>query len=132
MRCVTGVLEGLTFQEVADREGYASRGTVHRIVQQTLAQHEVEGIEELRALELARLDGIQAAFYEDALAGDIKAAEVVLKVIAARCRLLQLDRSGSIGQEDSAPRSVVVGGSKEEFIQALRSGSGYSGSPSRC
>jgi len=121
MRCVTGVLEGLTFQEVADREGYASRGTVHRIVQQTLAQHEVEGIEELRALELARLDGIQAAFYEDAVAGDVRAAEVVLKVVAARTRLLQLHRV-VMPEPATSNNVVVVGGTSEEYVAALRAG----------
>jgi hypothetical protein len=121
MRCVTGVLEGLTFQEVADREGYASRGTVHRIVQQTLAQHEAENIEELRALELARLDALQAAFYEDAVAGDLAAAQLVLRIIAARTRLLQLDRVVT-AEPSAAQHPVVVGATEKEFIEALQSG----------
>lgn len=121
MECVKGVLEGKTYQQVADEQGYASRGNVHRIVNRTLAQHEVETIEELRALELARLDGLQAAFYEDAVAGDAKAAEVCLKVIAARCRLLQLDRKVTT-EPSTAERVVVVGGTTEEYIAALRTG----------
>lgn len=123
MECVRGVLEGKTYQEVADELGYANRGTVHRIVQQALARHEVEDVEQLRAMELARLDHIQLAFWDQAVSGDVKAAEVVLKVVAARCRLLQLDRGGPTGSSGVAARHVVVvGGTKEEYVQALTTG----------
>jgi len=121
MECVKGVLEGKTYQQVADEQGYASRGNVHRIVNQTLAQHEVETIEELRALELARLDGLQAAFFGDAVAGDVKAAEVVLKVITARTRLLQLDRVVT-SEPPTANNVVTVGGTTAEYVAALRAG----------
>lgn len=124
LECAKGVLEGKTYQQVADEQGYASRGTVHRIVHETLAQHEVEAIEELRSLELARLDAIHSSFFDAALSGDVRAAQVVLKVSAARCRLLQLDRAMNYQPEESHP--VMVGGSKDEFIAALSTGQGRS------
>lgn len=122
IKCVSAVLEGRTYQQVADELGYANRGTVHRIVQQALARHEVEGVEELRALELARLDEVQLAFWDQATSGDAKAAEVVLKVVAARCRLLQLHRGPLEPSGAASSPVVVVGGSKEQFVAALTTG----------
>jgi hypothetical protein len=48
---------------------------------------------ELRVLELERLDRLQASMWDAALEGDIPAVDRVLKVIAARVRLLGLDQS---------------------------------------
>ena len=108
--------------------GYQNRGTVHRIVQKILARHEAELVDELRALELARLDHLQAAFYPAATSGDVKAAEMVLKVMAARCRLLQLDRMTA--ETSSTPEDhVVVGGTQAEFIEALKLGRRVASSP---
>ncbi len=120
VECVRGVLAGLTYQEVADQLGYANRGTVHRIVQQALDRHEAQTLKELRELELARLDGLQAAFYASAEGGDLRAGEFVLKVMAHRCRLLRLDREEGSELDDS--RVLIVGGTKEAFIAALQSG----------
>lgn len=120
LECVKGILQGKTYQEVADEQGYASRGAVHRVVQKTLAQEQAETIDELRTLELARLDSLQRAFYPAATAGDLKAAEMVLKVMAQRSRLLQLERVSAT--EPGADDRVLVGGTKEEFIAALQAG----------
>ncbi|WP_299442285.1 hypothetical protein [uncultured Phycicoccus sp.] len=121
MECVRGVLAGHSYQKVADDLGYANRGTVHRIVHTALARHEAENVEDFRALELARLDHLQAAFFPAATSGDVKAAEVVLKVMAARCRLLSLDRAAR-SDPNRAQNLVVVGGTKEEFESALLAG----------
>ena len=46
---------------------------------------------EARTLELERLDEVQASYYEVALDGDPKAAEVVFKAMDRRAKLLGLD-----------------------------------------
>jgi hypothetical protein len=46
---------------------------------------------EARDLELARLDEVQSSFYETAISGDPKAAEVVFKSMDRRAKLLGLD-----------------------------------------
>ena len=118
-RCVELALKGWTYQAIADEVGYANRGTVHRIVQQTLAKHEVESIELHRNLELARLDSLLKTYFPQAISGDLKSAELVLKISALRIKLLRLD---STHQEPDVTDRIVVTGSKEEFIEALRSG----------
>jgi hypothetical protein len=81
---------GHTYEQVAQRLGYANRGTVHR-VQQALHARQVESVDELRHLELARLDALQAALWPRAMNGDVPAALAVLRVVDQRLRLLGLD-----------------------------------------
>ena len=120
-RCVELALQGRTYQAIADELGYANRGTVHRIVRQTLAKHEIESVEFHRDVELARLDALLETYFPEALAGDLKSAELVLKISAHRTRLLRLD---SIQEKADTANRIVVTGSKEDFIEALRAGQG--------
>ncbi len=69
---------------------YANRGTVHRLVQQTLHAHQADSVDTLRAVEVARLDALQQAFWEPAMSGDLRAVGQVVQIIAACSRLLGL------------------------------------------
>jgi hypothetical protein len=53
----------------------------------TLARDRKEAVEDHQQLELARLDALQAALWDNAMAGDVEAAREVRAVIMARCRL---------------------------------------------
>jgi hypothetical protein len=64
----------MKYDEVARQVGYANRGTAHRAVAQALSERLVDGIDELRALEVARLDAMQAALWPQVEAGDPKAS----------------------------------------------------------
>ncbi len=81
---------GHTYQQIADELGYANRGTVHRLVQQTLHAHQADSVDTLRALEVARLDALQQALWEPALTGDLRAVGQVVQIVVARSRLLGL------------------------------------------
>lgn len=79
---------------------------MHHIVHDALAKDRKEAVEDHQRLELARLDALQAALWDKAMAGDVDAAREVRAVIMARCRLLGLDQreKGSAW----APRTVVL------------------------
>ena len=53
-----------------------------------------EAVDQHRALELARLDALQASLWDRAEAGDVKAVNAVLRIIDQRSRLLGLDKPG--------------------------------------
>ncbi len=89
-RAVELVLEGRTYQQVADELGYANRGTVHRLVQQALQQQVSDGVQDLRATEVARLDALQTALWARAMAGDVAGVIAVVRIVEARRRLLGL------------------------------------------
>ena len=101
-------------RQAADELGYANRGTVYRIVHQALTNREAETIDELRALEVARLDAIQLAYWYDALGKDLRAAGLVLRIIEQRCRLLGL--FGAARFNGNAP-------GEEDVVYTFESGS---------
>jgi hypothetical protein len=116
-------LAGVDWEVIAGQVGYASGRVASLAVDAYLQRIAVEQAPEWRRqtlqLELARMDALQAAFWDDALQGDRHAAEVVLKVIARRCKVMGYDKA----DESLAPaaRTVVVGGTSEEYINTLQS-----------
>lgn len=87
-------LAGLGWDAIADKLDYSSRQAAHKDVQRALAQRlaeQTEAADELRAVELMRLDRLQAAAWPKAVGGDLKAIETCLKIIVERRKLLGLD-----------------------------------------
>lgn len=68
-------------------------------------------------LELARLDALQAAHWEAAMFGDPKSTDAVLKIIALRSKLTNLD---IVDPEALRAQVLVVGGSEEDYVRALQ------------
>lgn len=87
-------LAGVDYDSIAKQLGYSSRGAAYNEIENALAK-QVEAnsrvLEELREIELMRLDRLQAAAWRQALDGDFRAIEVCLKLIDRRCKLLGLD-----------------------------------------
>ena len=98
--------------------GYANKSSARKAVVTALAAREVEAVEDLRRLEVARLDALQAASWDDALSGDTRAVDRILRIITLRAKLLGLFASeatgagalgmpvvsGAYGPEDLKPR----------------------------
>ncbi len=70
-----------------------------------------EAVEEYRELELARLDALQAAHWPQAVAGSVRSADLVLRVIDRRIKLLGLDQPR---MEDGRPRYLVVSAADDD------------------
>lgn len=113
-------MAGKNYQSIADELGWANKSTAWRSVQKALREVVVEDVNELRALEVSRLDALMSANWDKAMAGDPKAADVV-QTINARVRLLGLDKAIAVL---TGYRTVVVGGTSEEYIAALKSACG--------
>jgi transposase-like protein len=106
-RCVELVTQGRTYQQVAIELGYANRGSVYAIVKKALDEHTAESVDDLRRLEVARLDELQSALWDRALSGDAKAVGVIVRIISQRSRLLGLDALGSSDEADLGDTVVV-------------------------
>ncbi len=52
-RAVELATQGYTYQQIADELGYANRGTVHRVVQQTLHTHQPDSVDRLELCQKA-------------------------------------------------------------------------------
>ena len=91
---------GLTYARIGELLG-VSHVAVGKAVRRALAKHSdqtKEAVEELRQLELERLDAVNLAFWEKMMAGDVQAAKLILRTIEQRSRLLGLE----------APRPLVT------------------------
>ncbi len=108
-RAVELATQGYTYQQIADELGYANRGTVHRIVQQTLQAVQTENVQALRAVEVDRLDALQQALWDRAMGGNLRAAQAVARIIQARARALGLVQTGKPKRARcTQPQTVVV------------------------
>jgi len=108
VRAVELKAAGLTYDQIAAELGYANRGTVYRLVSDALKAQTVEAVDQLRSLEVERLDRLQFGVWQKAMDGDVPSPRLAIRVIMARCHLLGLD-GPSMGDVDaSKPRTVVV------------------------
>lgn len=84
--------EGRTYDEIARELGYASKSGAYRAVSSAMMRTLRAPADELRQLEAIRLDALQSGIWEDAMSGNVKAVDAVLKIIARRVKLFALDR----------------------------------------
>jgi hypothetical protein len=89
-RAVELMLKGRSYDQIAREVGYANRGTAHRVVAKALSERLADDIDQLRELELARLDALQASLWAKAEKGDLRAVNACVRIIDKRCRLLGL------------------------------------------
>ena len=100
---------GHDYDAIAKEVGYSNRGTAWRVVQKALTQRIADGVDELRQVELDRLDRLLKAHWGKALAGDLPSAHVVLRTIEQRTRLLGLEdhEKGAVAGPVSIVRSTA-------------------------
>jgi hypothetical protein len=84
-------LSGLTFDQVAEHAGYASRSAARGAVLRALKDVEVSNVDELRRLESLRLDRLLAACWQGAVKGDAALIREARRITETRARLLGLN-----------------------------------------
>ncbi len=104
-RAVELATQGHTYDQIASEVGYANRGTAYRVVRKALDENVADAVEEYREVEVARLNALQAAVWDRAIAGDLQAVDAVLKLVQARVKLLGL---GGGSTASPTPSTVVV------------------------
>ena len=98
-KALTLRLGGATYAEIGDALG-VSNWTAWQDIHKSLADIPKAEADQLREEEVARLDRMQRAVWGDALKGDLKAMQMVVKIIDRRAKLLGLD----------APQQVELSG----------------------
>jgi hypothetical protein len=105
-RAVELAAAGHSYDQIAHEVGFSHRGSAHRAVYKALGEREVEAVDDLRRLELDRLDALQAALWGRAMDGEAAAVTLVLKVIDQRVRVLGLQTAKSL--ESADPQVLVL------------------------
>jgi hypothetical protein len=82
---------GATIDQIREHLKYASSLAVRKDLANALATLAREPAEEIRTIELARLDGLMVTLWPAARRGDLAAVDRILKVMERRAKLLGLD-----------------------------------------
>lgn len=87
---------GKSYGEIARAVGYKGASGAHAAVRLALKKTLQEPADELRKLEIARLDAMLSAVWPRVEMGDPRAVEVALKIEERRSRLLGLDAPAEV------------------------------------
>lgn len=113
-------LQGYTYEQISEAMK-CSRTYAYKLVAEGLAAIPVENAEELRRIESERLDRMQTAFFSNATEGDLNAANMVLRIMERRARLMGLDapERKELTGKDGKPIETKVEIDDEAAYQAL-------------
>jgi hypothetical protein len=119
---------GADFRSIANALGI-SLGQAYADVQSAMLEVTKEAAEEVLALDLQRLDQLQASVWAAARAGDVQAVECVRKLIELRQRLFGNLRSAGVTVNTTVPQLphgavLMIGGDQESYIRGLRQARG--------
>ena len=105
-------LVGLSYDAIAERLGFANRSGAFRAVQAALKKTLQEPADELRTLELERLDSMLLPMMAQAKKGNQGAVDRVLRIMERRAKLLGLDAptKQEITGSDGGPVVIAIGG----------------------
>lgn len=118
---------GLSYERIAEQMSCSAQNA-HKLVKACLAvarERLAEDAELLLTLEAERLDVLQLAVWGKAVKGDVAAVAAVLKIMERRARLFGLEKTtealeGDRLVDELLAKVVVIGGSKQEYIDSLR------------
>jgi hypothetical protein len=82
--------EGHDYAAITERLGYSSQDVCRRDVSRAMTSAVTDEAKHNLALELSRLDAVQAALWPNAMQGDHQAAREIIRLSEHRCRLLRL------------------------------------------
>lgn len=117
-------LGGMQFPEIAESLDITVDAAVMMYRNATVDAAKVYGGDERQIIiqtELDRLEMMHQTYWQNALMGERADAEFVLKIMSHRMKLLGLDQLQAETKSQIA-QVLVVGGSQQEFIEALNAG----------
>ena len=122
-KAVTLRKEGYSYSEIAAHLGYNSASAAWDAVKRALAATIQEPCDELRKLELSRLDEMWKTAYKQAMAGEPAAIAACLRILERRAAMQGLDapKKTELNAEVTTTPSVIVvpekSGSVEEWVE---------------
>jgi hypothetical protein len=115
--------QGMSWWDIAERLKISERQAMLRVdeAMSVAAAMVDEALKrQLLTMEVSRLDALQSAYWSAAVTGDVRSAELVLKISGQRSKLLGLD---NIQVQSGTSHTVIVAGTSAEYINALQSAS---------
>lgn len=121
---------GATWDAIAQVVGYASPASAYKAYQRAMTRTLQQPADELREAEIDRLDRLMRAYWQEAIgsrdergvvtAGNIRAADFILRVIDRRAKLLGLDAPQKIQAEVVNYDGHAIDADVERLVHYLR------------
>ena len=110
---------GATFEAIARELGYQGPSGAYRAVMAGLRKTLQEPADELRTLEVERLDALMLGLWTVARKGSLEAIDRILKIMARRAKLLGLDAPTKVAPTDPSGEQEYSGMTDDERIAAI-------------
>jgi AraC-like DNA-binding protein len=110
---------GANWRQIAEAVGYTHASAARKAYLRAYDRTLQAPADELRELELDRLDRLQMAYWKDAIEGNIKAADYVLKVIQVRARITGIEAPTKIQAEVVNYDATIIDADIERTIREL-------------
>jgi hypothetical protein len=110
---------GASFPEIAKALGYSGPAGAYQAVMSALRRTLKEPAEEVRTLEVARLDAMLLALWTQVKQGNQGAIDKALKVEERRAKLLGLDAPAKVAPTDPSGEEQYEGLTDDELVRRL-------------
>lgn len=122
MRALDYRRKGHTYEEISRYMGLGGPGVAYRIIQRAMSKAIVENADEVRAVELDRLDGFLTRLQEKIERGDTKAIDTALRIMDRRAKMLGLDAPTKVQAEVTTHDADSIDGEVARLVALLDSG----------
>lgn len=110
---------GATWEGIAQAVGYSNAGGAYKAYQRAMAKIFEQPTKELRNQELDRLDRLQRAYWKDAIDGNVRSADFILRVIDKRAKILGIEAPTRIQAEVVNYDAGIIDAEIERIIREL-------------
>ena len=113
---------GASYELIAEKLGYANATSAQGAINNRIRQYyKPDDVEEVVAMELARLDALQLVAWRRVQDGDLNAMDRILKIMERRAKYLGLDKAEPVNEGGTVTTNVlVIGGSETEYVEQLK------------
>lgn len=116
-------MKGLTIRQIAEEaEVKVSPAQVHRDLERSMSELrklELQEADELRTIELLRLEALQKALWDTAMGGDVGAVDRLIRLSERRSKLLGLDAPTKVAPTSPDGETEYQGMSDEQRTEAI-------------
>ena len=109
-------LKGKTYRQIGEKLGCTAQN-VHKEIQQAFKERPIENIEEVRQLELDRLDRMIEPLEDNVNRGDVRHVEAMLKLMDRRAKLLGLNAPERLEIAGELDPKVIVQTTIERLVK---------------
>jgi len=118
---------GVTWEKISAEIGFKNASGAYKMYQRAAARMIRPNLEELRDVELDRLDRMQLGIWPKAKDGDMRAIDTVLRIQDRRARLLGLDAPTKIQAEVTVYEGQQLVEHTARIVELIRQSRGATG-----